>query len=130
MFVHSDRALNARRRPLCLVWDMRAPGFEPGSLGLRRVLNRFVKMGERDEGSGLVGTCWKQVPPFVEKTNAQPSRDSWDSFYLNNGNNVADAIHYSLNSYSLTLFAIRCCENVNSYSLNSVADAADTIQYY
>ena len=55
---------------------MRAPGFEPGSLGLRRVLNRFVKMEGRDEGSGLVGTCWKQIPPFVAKTNTKPSLGS------------------------------------------------------
>ena len=67
---------------LC-VWSGKCarPGFEPGLLGLRRVLNRFVKMEGRDEGSGLVGTCWEQVPPFVEKTNTKPSRDSWDSFY-------------------------------------------------
>ena len=41
----------------CLVWKMRkmrAPGFEPGSLGLKRVLDRFVKVektGKRVQNS-------------------------------------------------------------------------------
>ena len=35
---------------LCLVWEMRAPGFEPGFLGLKRVRNRFVKVESTGEG--------------------------------------------------------------------------------
>ena len=90
---------------------MRAPGFEPGSLGLRRVLDLFVKVEGTGKDSGLFGTRSKRVPPFLVKNN-KPSQGlsglvlfkkigiDFQSLYLKAVVGIFESLHTCLLSHS------------------------------
>ena len=71
---------------------MRAPGFEPGSLGLKRVLNRFVKVENTGEGPGLLA---QPTPAF---TTACCNSNSSGNNNNNSNSNSNRNIHSNSNS--------------------------------